>query len=241
MALDRFQEQVAAIVLSAADGHAFALAGAGALSVHGLIDRPTEDVDLFSPQAGGVGQAMPAVLQALEQHGYRTHVRRAPEDHGGDFAQLVVQRGDDSVSVDMARDWRQHDVVRLHLGPVLHRDDAAASKMTAALGRGAPRDFSDVASLLQHYPRRLLLEMAYRRDPGLRPLEPAFAARRLDALRDADLAAGLRGRSPDVTGVRDAFASWPRDPAQDHEAAEAHERAQQPPPPARLDGPAPQP
>lgn len=134
MALDPFQEQVAAILLAAADGQAFALAGAGALSVHGLIDRPTEDVDLFSPQPGGVGQAMPAVLQALKQHGYQAHVRRAPENHGGDFAQLVVQRGADSVSVDMARDWRQHDAVRLHLGPVLHRDDAAASKMTAALG-----------------------------------------------------------------------------------------------------------
>lgn len=40
------QREVARIALAGVDG--FALAGSGAIREHGIIDRPTEDVDLFT-------------------------------------------------------------------------------------------------------------------------------------------------------------------------------------------------
>lgn len=45
------QRRVARLALEAAGEDAgFALAGAGAIREHGLSDRPTEDVDLFTVQ-----------------------------------------------------------------------------------------------------------------------------------------------------------------------------------------------
>jgi hypothetical protein len=44
-----FQAEVARVALAVARDHGFALAGGNALAVHGIISRPTEDVDLFAP------------------------------------------------------------------------------------------------------------------------------------------------------------------------------------------------
>ena len=43
------QRTVARIALDSVEG--FALAGSGAIREHGVIDRPTEDVDLFTANA----------------------------------------------------------------------------------------------------------------------------------------------------------------------------------------------
>lgn len=51
-----FQAEVARVALRAIGPHGFALAGAGALVAHGLLTRATQDLDLFSPTAGGSGQ-----------------------------------------------------------------------------------------------------------------------------------------------------------------------------------------
>jgi hypothetical protein len=50
--VDLFPAEVARIALIAAADHGFALAGGNALVAHGLVDRPTQDVDLFSPEPG---------------------------------------------------------------------------------------------------------------------------------------------------------------------------------------------
>ena len=47
--VEAFQAEVAWTALAAISGQGFALAGAGALIAHGLVDRPTQDLDLFSP------------------------------------------------------------------------------------------------------------------------------------------------------------------------------------------------
>src|SRR5580693_10120957 len=70
MPIDKLQREVAAIALRAAARHGFALAGGNALIAHGLIDRPTEDVDLFSDQETGVAAAADAVETALRAAGF---------------------------------------------------------------------------------------------------------------------------------------------------------------------------
>jgi hypothetical protein len=47
----------------------FALAGGNALVVHGIISRPTEDVDLFADAPGAVGAAAGLVASALAEAG----------------------------------------------------------------------------------------------------------------------------------------------------------------------------
>ena len=46
---EEHQRQAARIVLAAIAPVGFALAGSGAIREHGLIHRPTHDIDLFTP------------------------------------------------------------------------------------------------------------------------------------------------------------------------------------------------
>lgn len=52
------QREVARIALAAVDG--FALAGSGAIREHGVIERPTEDVDLFTESQTSRSSARPS-------------------------------------------------------------------------------------------------------------------------------------------------------------------------------------
>jgi hypothetical protein len=42
------QREITRMALRSLDGTSFVLAGSGAMREHGLVDRPTEDVDLFT-------------------------------------------------------------------------------------------------------------------------------------------------------------------------------------------------
>nr|NLI49684.1 hypothetical protein [Propionibacterium sp.] len=44
------QREVTRVALAGIAGAGFALAGSGAIREHGVSDRPTEDVDLFTPR-----------------------------------------------------------------------------------------------------------------------------------------------------------------------------------------------
>jgi hypothetical protein len=54
MPVSELHRQIAAIALGAAASNGFALGGGNALLAHGLITRPTQDVDLFTDQEHGV-------------------------------------------------------------------------------------------------------------------------------------------------------------------------------------------
>jgi hypothetical protein len=140
VAIEPFQADVARIALKVAAEHGFALAGGNALVAHGVLQRPTEDVDLFSPEPGGAGAVADLVTAALEQAGYRVAVLRPPEANQGEFARLGVTSGEQTTYLDLARDWRRWPPVHLELGPVLHLDDAVSSKVTAMVSRRLPRD-----------------------------------------------------------------------------------------------------
>ena len=114
----------------------------------------------------------------------------------------------------------------LAVGPVLHLDDAVGNKVDAMIGRGLPRDYLDVAAALQRYDREQLLELGFRRDPGLRVADVALAMRNLDQLSDIDF--GDYHQTPGQTAAaRHAFADWPRAPDQDRQGERAHTHAQQ--------------
>ncbi len=146
MGLDPFQEDVGRIAPASVGAHGFALAGGNALLAHVLVQRPTMDVDLFTPEPAGPGAVAVAVCADLEQAGYDVEEIRGAEANRGEFVQLAVRRGERSTRLDLARDWRQFPPVILEVGPVLHLDDAVGSKVSAMVGRGLPRDFIDVAA-----------------------------------------------------------------------------------------------
>ena len=217
--LDPFQAEVARIALATTETWSFALAGGNALVAHGMLSRPTQDVDLFTTTAGGPGQAAELVAAALRAAGLVVTCEVAPD---GEFARLHVSDATRAVVVDLARDWRAHPPVRMSVGLVLHRDDAVSSKFSAMVGRGLPRDFIDVAAVISHYDRAELLRLLFERDPGVRPEDVALAVRQLDLLEDADFTPyGLDSAA--VAQVRLRLSTWPRDAAADDEAARAFE------------------
>src|SRR6201989_1266897 len=75
MPVSKFHGQVATIALRAAAPHGFALGGGNALMAHGVIDRATQDVDVFSDEQGGVQAAADAVEAALRDAGFATERR----------------------------------------------------------------------------------------------------------------------------------------------------------------------
>jgi hypothetical protein len=179
---------MAAVALRAIDQHGFALAGAGALVTHGVITRPTQDLDLFSPAQGGPAQVSAALLTALTEAGCQVQVLEPAEQHGGEFLRLQVRRGEHVADIDLARNWRQHPPVQMQIGPVLHVEDAVAGKVTAMIGRGLPRDYIDAAASLRRDDRDDLLRLAFYRDPGLRVPDVALCMQLLDRLPDAPFA-----------------------------------------------------
>lgn len=226
MAVEPFKARVAKVALAAAHAEGFALAGGNALAAHELLSRPTQDVDLFSPEPGGTGRVLEAVVAGLQADGFDVHVVRGSAEPGTDFAQLHVSRDGATTQLDLGRDWRAHHAVTLDIGPVLHLDDAVGAKVTALLGRALARDFIDVAAALSRYPRQRLLELAFQRDPGLRVLDVALAAQRLDDLNDEQFMRYALDVDQ-IRNLRNRFADWPRDSDVDDVALHAHELGHQ--------------
>lgn len=206
--MDPVQAEVTTVALQAA-GHGFALAGGNALVEHGLLTRPTTDVDLFSDIAGATRQVATAVTEALERAGFTVELTAGLGPGQDDFARFCVTRGGDSVMLNLARDWRADPPVQLSVGPVLGLDDAVASKVVAMMTRGLARDYIDVAAALSRYTRQQLLALALDRDPGLRPEDAQAALQQLDRLPDAEFTAYGLGPE-DVHTLREQFRLWPR-------------------------------
>ena len=129
--LDGFQAQIAVVALRAIGSEGFALVGAGALVVHGVISRPTRELDLFSPAERGPGQVSTSLRAALSNAGCQVRVLEPAEQHSGEFLCLQVQRGEHVVEVDVARDWRQHP-------PVLCRSGRGCTSTTPSPATSPP-------------------------------------------------------------------------------------------------------
>jgi len=163
-----FHERLARVALTAAAPYGFCLAGGYAVQAHGMVNRRSEDVDLFTSTkaAAEFHTAADAVLAALRDDGLDVSVSR----QGSTFARLeVVDPGSGERSVmELGVDWRAYPPVTLAVGPVLHPDDAVANKVCALFGRAEVRDYVDVHGALYsgRYTGEDLLRLAAEHDPG---------------------------------------------------------------------------
>jgi hypothetical protein len=202
-------ERIARIALEAGERYGLALAGGYAVSAHGMGNRPSGDVDLFTSwqRRGEFPELTSAVIAGLEAAGYKVSVIMSAET----FTRLMLAspEGGDEEKVELAVDWRAHDPVQLAVGPVLHSDDAVANKVCALFGRALPRDFLDVdaAVMSGRYTRERLLELAAEADHGFDRLLFAGALGALTQITDAAFAE-YRTDPAMVTGMRHRFAEW---------------------------------
>jgi hypothetical protein len=217
MPVTKLHGQVAAIALRAAAPHGFALGGGNALIAHGIIDRPTLDVDVFSDEEGGVEAAADAVDAALREEGFATERR----DKAGGLADIfygmgeglaewiITGPGGEQMMLQMAYFDRARKPVIMDLGPVLDLEDVVGGKVCALASRAEPRDYLDTAAALERYSMEQMIGFARRLDPGLTDQDFAEAGQRLDQWGDGVFAAfGLDAQ--DVAMLRERLAAWPR-------------------------------
>ena len=207
-----FYSQVAKIALTVATKHGFVLGGGFAWLVSGLVERPTEDVDLFTDTAGGVAAAAGEVARALTAAGYRVVREEGDELFAGmdeDIQEFLVAAPDRALRLTLCRLDRRRSPVVMELGPVMHLDDLVATKVAALVNRREVRDYIDVAAALERYSLPAVLELAHAADPALDPEDIADAGRYLDRLDDARFSLyGLK--KSDIAQLRSRLRDWPR-------------------------------
>jgi hypothetical protein len=185
MPLDPLHARIVEIAADLAQAKTVALAGGGAMLAHGLLDRSTRDVDLFTDRDADEAIAVCAALrQALADVGWGIE-RAARPPHDNRF--VAVEPSGQRVQVEVFCDGgRLRPLVVLDCGPVLHRDDLAADKVLALWSRGEPRDVLDVAALLDVYGGAALIELAAAKDRGFTQQMLAEALRGLERLAQQD-------------------------------------------------------
>ncbi|MCM0673944.1 nucleotidyl transferase AbiEii/AbiGii toxin family protein [Micromonospora phytophila] len=211
-----FYREVAQVALSAAGPHRFVLGGGVAWAAHGLVARPTEDVDLFADVEGAAATAADGVRAALERAGFEvsdadpeSELAELFDGFDRDLKDFVVRRGRRQIRLSLARLDRRHSPVVMDLGPVMDVRDLMANKTAALVNRREVRDFIDVAAALEHHDVAGLLELARELDPALDPEDVRAAGRYLDRLPDRRFARyGLDAAA--VARVRQRLADWPR-------------------------------
>jgi len=208
--MDPFHERLAHTALTAAGRYGFALAGGYAVQAAGLLQRPSEDVDLFTAwnRRAEFTTAVTAVIRAYRDSGLTVDVDRQYDT----FTRLIVTDGQCTSKVELGVDWRAHEPLIMAIGPVLHPDDAVANKMSALYGRAMARDFIDIDAALRsgRYTHDMVLRLAERADSGFDRRIFADALAQAHLLDPDDFAPyGITGQALD--DLRARFAAWRRD------------------------------
>jgi hypothetical protein len=210
--VDELQDRLVRVGLATLTEHGFALAGGYALQAHGLIDRLSEDVDLFTDRwdTAEFSRAVDALVEAYRREGLDVIVARRAET----FVRLEATEpaSGRAGAVDLAADVRGSDPVGLSIGPVLAESDAVASKVAAVFSRGYARDYLDLAGILAsgRYSRDRLMKMAKALDAGITTGWFAQALAGVDRLSDEQFT--RYGVNPDqIAAVRRTMRSWSAD------------------------------
>lgn len=168
---EHFQQLVTKRLLAALLHTDFVLAGAGAMKAHGLIVRPTYDIDLFTrpnEDRDAVREAANRAIEILTADGYGVQVVRSSES----FVRLQLEADNCQLEIDFAVNWRADPPAQLSVGPVLSERDAVAGKLSAVYSRGEIRDFLDLDAIRMsgRYSDDVLLALGREHDNGFDPL-----------------------------------------------------------------------
>ena len=159
--LSAFQQEVAAVFFELAASEGFLLAGGAALVANHLTSRPTQDLDFFR-STSTVTAARDELEQAATERGWAASRIRDEAT----FVRLLIE-GPETVLVDLCLDSPPiRPPVETPLGPTFAPDELAARKVIAVFDRAEARDFADLFSLLDRFPKDVLLRLANEIDPG---------------------------------------------------------------------------
>ncbi|WP_165217299.1 nucleotidyl transferase AbiEii/AbiGii toxin family protein [Schaalia sp. ZJ1691] len=161
------QRELTSLLLRHLASYSFALAGSGAAREHGLISRPTQDIDVFARSTisqDSYDEALESLPRFMTRYGWHTEIER----RGPTYSRCIFTRDQDTLEVDLGIDWRAHEPTMTPLGPVLSLEDAISAKLSALYSRAYPRDFLDAYNIRKNstYTDEELLMLLKERDPG---------------------------------------------------------------------------
>ena len=145
--------------------YGLAVAGGYAVKAHGLVQRPSEDIDF----ATGTAAPMEEIAAAYRTVGFEV---RALDVEGRKGHLLVTLPAGGTYRVDVLKEPLNHPVVWMEFGPVIALADTVALKMGALHDRVMPGmcstrtvrpPTSPVRSWLPHAGRRSMRTSAWRR------------------------------------------------------------------------------
>jgi hypothetical protein len=202
--------RLAEIGLRVGNPYGFALAGGHAIAAHGILERPSEDVDLFADwyRRADFPAAVDQVIAAYRAEGLDVQVDLRLET----FARLHITDPSDSNRqhrVELVANWRAQPPVQMDIGPVLHPDDVMAGKMDALYNRAAARDFLDIDAAITsgRYTIDRLCDLAHDADAGFDRQLFAAMLGRIDRLDDEDFTE--YGVGPErVAALRQRVKNW---------------------------------
>ncbi|WP_062349492.1 nucleotidyl transferase AbiEii/AbiGii toxin family protein [Herbidospora yilanensis] len=149
MEMPDFHRRVLSVALEVCDEHRLVLAGGYAMRAHGLVDRPSQDLDFATFDAPSIPVATRAMAEAFRRHGFTVEeVRGTPL-----LGRLIVidPITEQTCAVDLMKEPLQKEPVRKHDLPVASLDDMVGMKVAALHGRSVARDLIDVASVREFY------------------------------------------------------------------------------------------
>ena len=160
--LTELQERTWRIIAALPEADGFALAGGSALILTGVVQRGSNDIDVFGAYPRSAIPFAEAAQRVLTDEGLNPTVER----WGEGFVRMRVTDGADTTRVDIAIDARRHPTVADPTGQVLNIRELAADKMLALVGRVAPRDYIDMWAITQRHHIDDVIDWASDKDPG---------------------------------------------------------------------------
>jgi hypothetical protein len=135
--------------------------GGYAVQAHGLVHRPSQDLDFATEHPAAMSQIIEQVTRSLSERGWHVSVI--------DIAPLKARflatdpATGSACEVDLLKEVLWRPPVLLDIGPVLDLDDLIGTKVRALGDRGLARDAIDVHAARHRYSTGELESLAARR------------------------------------------------------------------------------
>jgi Nucleotidyl transferase AbiEii toxin, Type IV TA system len=157
-----FHRRMIDAVLTVADQYGLLLCGGYAVRAHGLVERPSKDVDFATCEPIPLDEVAKGLVVAFGRCGLDAVVLRGNPRS----VRLAVTDPVSGVTgeTDLLKEALQGSPVTISEMRVVGLEDLIAMKTRALGGRGMPRDLIDVASAADLYSFAELERMALKRD-----------------------------------------------------------------------------
>lgn len=140
-----FHERLLGVIHGLSESLRLALAGGYSVKAHGLVDRPSQDLDFATDSFQPLGEILRIVADACRRAGFDVHeLEGTPR-----LARLIVTEPvtAQACEIDLLKEALQREPVTICELRVVHFDDAVGLKLRALHERSVARDYIDAAAI----------------------------------------------------------------------------------------------